>query len=124
MKMLGSKAKFAVLCIAGLLIFCRCSKASEHDEDFESDENRQDLSRPELSVDDVKNENDKILQTNLDAQRRLSRRRYRFSRRSRKRFSWRRRRVFVTRRRFIARRRISGGSPRPRGSRRRRWGWR
>ena len=116
--MLGSKAKFAVLCIAGLLIFCRCSKASEHDEDFESDENLQDLSRSELSVDDVKNENDKILQTNLDAQRRLSRRRYRFVRRSRKRFAWRRRRI------VFRRRRISYRIPRPRGSRRRRWGWR
>ena len=121
MNMLGYKAKFPLLCIAGLLIFSRYSKASEHDEDFESDENLHDLSRSELTVDDVENEKDKILQTNLDVQWRLSRRRYRFARRSRKRFAWRRRR----RRRIVARRRrISGGRPRLSGSRRRRWGWR
>jgi len=68
MNMLGYKAKFALLFIAGLLIFSRYSKASEHDEDFESDEDLHDLSRSELSVDDVENEKDNILQTNLDVQ--------------------------------------------------------
>ena len=83
------KAKFALLCMAGLLIVFHYSKASEYDEDSESQESLHDLGRSELSVGEMKSEDVKILQTSLDAK-------------LRRRFA-RRRRIYVNRRRLLRR---------------------
>ena len=96
-KMFDFKAKFALLCMAGLLIVIHWSQAADYDEEFDHDENVNDLGNTERSYDDLQNEEAHILQRGFDVNRKQPRRGQKFFRR-----------------RFpVGRRRIGTEKPRP-----------